>query len=196
MRHVLLALLLGVVTASAEPGDLEQKMCKDLDKAQKSLAGKEGKISKMANTEFQAKNFDLKKFNPKNSAGLENKVFTTKEFNQGQANSSWQNKAFNTRANSYFNRDSSLNKNNQSFGSKESSLAKVKSGADKTAREDGSESVYLREKSVLQEMRYQGPEVEKIAQELKLINDTLKNKKDLVDHRISIEEIKEILNKE
>lgn len=196
MRYVLLTVLICITTVYAEPGDLEEKMFKDLKKSQDSLSGSEGKVSKMANTEFQAKNFDLKKFNTKNSTGLENKIFNTKEFNPGQTNTSWQNKSFNTKANSYFNRDSSLTKNNQAFGTKESSLGKVKSADDKAAREDGAESVYLKEQSVLQGMRYQGPEVKKITQELKLINDTLKNKKDLVDHRISIEEIKEILNKE
>lgn len=43
--------------------------------------------------------------------------------------------------------------------------------------------------------RYSGPELKVISKEVKVINDTLKNKDDLKDQRLSMDQIREILNK-
>ena len=65
----------------------------------------------------------------------------------------------------------------------------------KAARESGQES-HLGDKKFSQaELRYNGPELKTITKEVNIINEALKNKDDLKDQRLSIAEIREILNK-
>ena len=63
------------------------------------------------------------------------------------------------------------------------------------ARESGQVSHFADKKLPLVEQRYTGPELKVISKEVNIINETLKNKDDLKDQRLSIAEIREILNK-
>ena len=196
MQFLFLCFILCLAGSVAQAGDLEEKWTNDVKKAQSSLANPDGKTSSLGTKDFQTKKFDLKTFSGFQGAGIEKKPFATKDFNSGLVNSTWQSKAFSTKTATQFSQQSSLVKNDQNAFIKNSNFNQQRFGNDKTAREDGIKSLLEKEQSMLQDMRYQGPEAKKISEEMKIINDTLKNKKDLKDHKISIGEIKDILNKE
>ncbi|NJK92810.1 MAG: hypothetical protein HC904_13900 [Blastochloris sp.] len=152
--------------------------------------------SSLAKKEFESKKFEVKQFKDVKELGWQSKAFETKDFNPGRNSMDWANKEFKTSTNSDFSKDSRLFQTNRDFADRSSSLSEDKRfEAAKKAREDGVKAILEREKSIMSDMRYEGPEVKKIAQEMKLINETLKNKEDLKDHTITIKEIRDILNK-
>jgi|GEM_PF-1346383 len=176
-------------------GSLEEKWFKDLKKAQESYRSGEAPSSSLNTTEFQTKKFNTAGYHGSKENGLQRKMFTTRESSMGRPENNWGGKKFSASNDlNLSGRSSSLN-SDQTFSTGRSSLGDTRVSEDKRAREEGIKAVLEREKSVLSDMRYQGVEAAKIAQEIKLINDTLKNKDDLKDHRISIQEIREILNK-
>jgi hypothetical protein len=176
-------------------GNLEEKWFKDLQSAQQSVSSGTTKTSSLTKNEFESKAFDVKKFGGMQETGLEKKIFSTNDFNTGQSDTGWATKKFETKVNTDFSEESPFKRESKAFSTKESRLSGMRVLEEKKAKEDGLKAILSREKSLMADMRYEGPEAKKIAQELKLINDTLKNKDDLKDHRISIEEIREILNK-
>lgn len=176
-------------------GNLEEKWFKDLKKAQESYRNGETQSSSLNTSEFQTKRFTTKAYGDTQETGMQKKAFTVKQFGSGRSENAWAGKKFNTPGHSGLSGQSSNLRSDQTYATGSSSLGETRVAEDKKAREDGVKAILEREKSVMADMRYQGPEAEKIAEEIKLINETLKNREDLKDHKITIKEIREILNK-
>jgi hypothetical protein len=188
--------ILALSTSVAQAGDLKERWFGDLKKAQETAMGKEAPASSFQNiSDFQSKKFELKNFEGFRENGLEKKKFQTREFNFGSDKTAFVGKEFAAKKNVEFSRESSLGGESKYFTNKTSFFNDRRVVEERRAKEDGVKAVLDREKSNMSQKVYQGPEAAKISQEMKLINETLKNKEDLVDHKISLQEIREILNK-